>query len=121
MSQLWKSWKSLSKGAKWAWVTIIVVTVLVVLPLTVELGIAAVFGGPDAEESGWTAGTEKALLEGCKMADPQDLDLPRFCACILVDMKKANRSPSEAADVSERILHNKTVPAWAKSIISGCQ
>lgn len=121
MSRLWKSWKSLSKGAKWAWAIIIVVTVLVVLPVTVEMGRVVVFGGPDAENSGWTVAAEKAFLEGCTMADPHDPDLPRFCGCLLVDMKKANRNFSEAADVSDRILHNKTMPAWFRSIAIGCQ
>ena len=107
-------WTSRSKAARWACIAVgvvVVVTALLLIPAVVS----------DPNGSAWTAETESAFLEGCRMTAPQDPDLSRFCACILVDMKKANKSPDDAADVSDRALHNGSTPGWAQPIISRCQ
>jgi len=121
MSRLWKSWESLSKGAKWGWAVIVIVTVLFVLPVTCEVGRAFIFGGPGTNDSGWTIESEKAFLQGCTLFGTADSESTRICACLLVDMKRAGRSPADAAEMSEAALHQRPLASWVRPIVEGCR
>jgi len=123
MSQLWKSWESLSKGAKWGWAVIVIVTVLFVLPVTCEVGRAFVFGGPGTNDSGWTIESEKAFLQGCAMSGSGTVDAEseRICACLLNDMKRAGKSPADAAEMGDAALHQRPLASWVRPIVEGCR
>jgi hypothetical protein len=103
-----------------------VVTVLVVLPVGVtviaqEVQMAVDGPADDKASAGWTIDSEKAFLQGCTLFGTADSESTRICACLLVDMKRAGRSPADAAEMSDDVLHQRTPPSWVRPIFEGCQ
>jgi hypothetical protein len=62
-------------------------------------------------------------MEGCTLSSSGtvDSDAERFCGCVLHDLDSAGRTPLEAAEVSDDILHQRAIPSWVRPIFEGCQ
>jgi len=107
------------------WVALTVVCVILVISVVVSvvIGIVSVRGnsGQPAAGTSWTVDSEKAFLQGCTMFDTVDLESERICACVLVDMKRTGRSPADAAEASDDILHQRAIPSWVRPIFESCQ
>jgi len=107
------------------WVALTVVCVvlffLVVVPVVIGIVTVTVKSGQPAAGTSWTVDIEKAFMQGCTMSGTAGSESERICACLLVDVKRAGKSPAEAAEVSDDILHQRTIPSWARAIFEGCQ
>ena len=94
---------------------------LIVALYVADVGVVNSCGGESGDSGfGWSEEIETAFLEGCMEDDENDPDLPRFCTCLLVELKKAGKTPADVVDLRDPFLHKERMPSWVVEIVADC-
>lgn len=96
------------------WIPPVLALLLIIIMLP---GIIHTICARDTE--GWTSASEEAFVKGCTWGD-SSYQAKRICECLLDRIKARGVTPTEAADISDRLLAGQDAPYWIEADAVRC-